>query len=140
MKNRTPLILCIIGGILLILSNFTGGTNTILFLGMFLNSIPALAPYLVIINFILIVLFAIAWSGGYAVILGGALLSRDHVRLGKFIIAIAAGFGLISLLLIIIWVVWTSGWFALLAFGWLIVNTPTALGLVLTIIARSTAD
>jgi len=140
LKNQTPFLLCLIGGILLLASHFTGGVSTIVFLWLFLSGIPALAPYLPIIGIILLILFIIAWSGGIAIILGGLLLTTTHVRLGKFIIAIAAGFGLISLILVVIWVVWTSGWAALLTLGWLIINTPWALGLVLTVIARSMAD
>lgn len=67
------------------------------------------------------------------------MLTTSHIRIGKFIIAIAAGFGLISLILTIILVVFSSGWGGLLFLTWLILNTAWALGLVLTIIARSTA-
>jgi hypothetical protein len=139
MKNQTPLLLCLFGGILLTASHFTGGVDTIIFLWLFLSSIPALAPYLPIIGIILLILYAIAFLGGISVIVGGVLLTTSHVRLGKFIIAIAAGFGLISLILIIIWVVLVGGWVALLALGWLIINIPWALGLVLTVFARSMA-
>jgi len=139
MKNQTPLILCLIGGFLLHSAHYTGGINSILLVGLFLNSIPALAPYLIVINSILFVLFVIAWSGGIAVALGGVLLTTSQVRLGKIIIAIAAGFGLISLILIIIWVILVYGWAALLILYWLIMTTPWAFGLILTIIARTKA-
>ena len=139
MKNQTPMILCILGGLLLHASHFTGGVNSIVFLWIFLSAIPALAPYLSIIGIILLILYAIAYLGGISVIVGGVLLTTSHVRLGKFIIAIAAGFGLISLILVIIWVVLVGGLLALLALGWLIINIPWALGLVLTILARSMA-
>jgi len=139
MKNQTPFILCLVGGFLLLASHFTGGTNTIVFLWLFLNAIPALAPYMFIINIILFILLLIAWFGGASIIIGGLLLTTSQVRLGKFIIAIAAGFGLISFILVIIWVVLVNGWAVLLLLSWLIINTPWALGLVLTIIARSTA-
>ena len=139
MKNQTPLILCLIGGFLLHSTQYTGGVNSILVVGSFLNSIPALAPYLLIINSILFVLFVIAWSGGIAVAFGGVLLTTSHVRSGKFIIAIAAGFGLISLILVVLWVILVLGWVALFYLTWLILTTPWALGLFLTIIARSKA-
>ena len=140
MKNQTPFALCLIGGILLIGSHYIGGVNTIVFLWLFLAGILALAPYMAIINIIMFVLLFIAWSGGAAVIVGGLLLTTSHVRLGKFIIALAAGFGLFSLILVIIWVVLVGGWAALLLLPWLIINIPWALGLILTIVARSTAD
>lgn len=140
MKNQTPFALCLIGGILLIASHFTGGINTIVFLWLFLSTLSVLTPYMAIINVIMFILFVIAWAGGAAIILGGLLLTTSLVRLGKFIIAIAAGFGLISLILVIIWVLVFGGWTALVVLTWLIFNTPWALGLVLTVIARSTAD
>jgi hypothetical protein len=139
MKNQTPFFLCLIGGLLLIATHFTGGVQSIFFLWLFLSGIPALAPFLTIIWIILFILFLIAWSGGLSVIIGGFLLTTSHVRVGKIIIAIAAGFGLISLILIAIWVVVTSGWAGLMVLSWLIITTPWALGLFLTILARSRA-
>ena len=139
MKNQTPFQLCLIGGLFLLLANYTGGINTIVLVFLFLHAIPALAPVYFFIDILLIILFVIAWLGGFAVILGGFLLTTSHVRTGKFIIAIAAGFGLISLILTVIWVVISFGWGGLLALTWLILHAAWALGIILTIIARSTA-
>jgi hypothetical protein len=139
MKNKIPFFLCLIGGLLLIATHFTGGVSSILFLWLFLSGIPALASFLAVIWIILFFLFLIAWAGGLSVIIGGFLLTTSHVRLGKIIIAIAAGFGLISLVLIVIWVILTSGWIALLALSWMIVTTPWAFGIFLTILARTKA-
>jgi hypothetical protein len=138
-KNQTPFALCLIGGILLLASHFTGGINTIYFLWLFLSGIPALAPFLAIINVIMFILFLIAWAGGAAIIIGGLLLTTSLVRLGKFIIAIAAGFGLISLILVILWIGLVGGWAALLVLSFLITTTPWAMGLILTIVARHNA-
>ncbi len=104
-----------------------------------IHLIPALAPFYFIIDIILLILGLIAWAGGYGVVIGGFLLTTSHVRLGKFVIAIAAGFGLISFILTILWVYMTLGWGGLLLLSWLIMHSIWALGLVLTIIARSTA-
>ncbi|MFX1481618.1 MAG: hypothetical protein ACFFCP_00365 [Promethearchaeota archaeon] len=139
MKNQTPFVLCIIGGILLILAGYEHGVATIFLVYSFVHAISALAPYYFIIDTILVILGLIAWSGGYAVIIGGYLLTTSHVRLGKFIIAIAAGFGLISFILTILWVFLTAGWMGLLVLTWLIFHSLWAIGLILTIIARSTA-
>ncbi len=139
MKNRTPFLLCLIGGIFLFGAGYNGGIDTIVLIFLLVHSIPALAPIYFFANILLFILFVIAWSGGLAVILGGYMLTTSHIRIGKFIIAIAAGFGLISLILTIILVVFSSGWGGLLFLTWLILNTAWALGLVLTIIARSTA-
>ena len=139
MRNQTPFALCLIGGLLLIGASYTTGIGTIALIYNLVHSIAALTPFYLIIDILLFILLIIAWSGGIAVILGGFLLTTSQIRLGKLIIGIAAGFGIISLILTIIWVVVTLGWGGLLFLTWLILNTAWALGLVLTIIARSTA-
>jgi hypothetical protein len=139
MKNQTPFALCIIGGLFLIAAGYNHGIGTIFLIYAFVHAIAALAPYYLIIDFVLVILGVIAWAGGYAVILGGYLLTTSHVRLGKFIIAIAAGFGLISFILTIVWVYLAFGIAGLLVLTWLIMNSVWAIGLILTIIARSTA-
>ncbi|MFW9768595.1 MAG: hypothetical protein ACFFF9_05810 [Candidatus Thorarchaeota archaeon] len=139
MKNQTPFALCIIGGLFLIAAGYNHGIATIFLIYAFVHAIAALAPYYVIIDFVLLLLGVIAWTGGYAVILGGYLLTTSHVRMGKFIIAIAAGFGLISFILTIVWVYLAFGITGLLVLTWLIMNSIWAIGLILTIIARSTA-
>jgi hypothetical protein len=139
MKNQTPFALCLLGGLFLILAGYNHGINTILLIYLFIHSIAALAQFYLIIDIVLFILGIIAWAGGYAVILGGFLLTTRHVRLGKTIIAIAAGFGLISFILVLVWVYITLGWAGILVLSWLILHTAWALGLVLTIIARSTA-
>jgi len=131
--------MCLIGGLMPLLANYTQGVATIVLVYQFVHSLPALAPLYLLIDVVLVFLWIIAWSGGLSVILGGALVTTSHVRLGKFIIAVAAGFGLISLILTVVWVFWASGWTGLLILSWLVMNTPLALGLILTVIARSTA-
>ncbi len=140
MKNQLPFVLCLIGGLLLVSVNYTHGVNTIALLYIFLHGITALAPYIFIIDAILLVLWLIAWFGGASVIAGGYLLTTSYVRLGKIVIAIAAGFGLISLILTVLWVLLVSGWAGLLVLSLLIANTGWAMGLILTIIARTMAD
>jgi hypothetical protein len=139
MRNQTPFALCIIGGLLLLGSGYAQGGNTIVLVYLLVHSIPALAPFFLVIDVILLILWIIAFLGGFAVIFGGYLLTTSHIRTGKFIIAIATGFGLISFILIIIWVLLTVGWTGLLVLTWLILHTAWALGLVLTIVARSMA-
>jgi hypothetical protein len=139
MKNQTPFALCFVGGFFLILAGYNHGISTIFLIYAVVHAIAALSPYYFIIDLVLFILGIIAWAGGYAVIIGGYLLTTRHVRLGKIIIAIAAGFGLISFILTILWVYITAGIGGLLVLGWLIMHTSWALGLVLTIIARNTA-
>lgn len=140
MRNQTPFLLCLIGGLVLAAVGYTHGINIIVLVYILVHSIAALAPLYLIIDIVLLVLFIIAWAGGFAIILGGILLTTSHVRLGKLIIAIAAGFGLISLILVLLWVVLVNGFLGLLVLTWLILNTAWALALVMTVVARSMAD
>ena len=139
MKNQTPFALCLLGGLFLILAGYDHGIRTIFLIYAVVHALSALAPYYIIIDSILTVLGVIAWSGGYAVILGGYLLTTSHVRLGKFLIMIAAGFGLISFILTLLWFFIAGGLVGLLFLVWLILNSIWALGLVMTIVARSMA-
>ena len=139
MKNQTSFALCVIGGLFLILAGYDHGIRTVFLIYGVVHAFAALAPYYFIIDSILTILGIIAWSGGYAVLLGGYLLTTSHVRIGKFFIMIAAGFGLISFILTILWFFIFGGWVGLLFLTWLILNSLWALGLVLTIIARSKA-
>jgi len=138
-KNQTPFALCIIGGLFLIVAGYNHGISTIFLIYAVVHAIAALAPFYFIIDAILLVLGLIAWAGGYAVIIGGYLLTTSHVRLGKILIMIAAGFGIISFILTLLWFLIAGGWVGLLFLAWLILNSMWALGLVLTIIARSMA-
>lgn len=139
MRNQTPFLLCLIAGLLFILFNYTNGADSIITIYFFIHSIAALAPIYIIIDIILLILWIIAWSGGFAIIIGGYLLTSKHVRLGKFIIGIAAGFGLISLILIILWVQIVYGWAGLLVLAWLAWHSAWAIAIILTIIARRLA-
>ncbi|MEX2722111.1 MAG: hypothetical protein Q6362_011975 [Candidatus Wukongarchaeota archaeon] len=49
-------------------------------------------------GFLLVILF-LASLGGITIILGGILIGKERLSLGKFLIAIGAGFGLISVIL-----------------------------------------
>ncbi|MHA1909415.1 MAG: hypothetical protein ACW98Y_19110 [Candidatus Thorarchaeota archaeon] len=140
MRNQTPFLLCLIAGLVLWAVGYTHGVNTIVLVYILVHSIAVLAPFYLIIDIILFILFLIAWAGGFAIIVGGILLTTSYVRLGKVIIAISAGFGLISLILVVLWVVITNGLLGLLVLTWLILHTAWALALVLTVIARSMAE
>ena len=136
MRNQTPFALCIIGGLLLIAVGYTEGANTIIAIYLLLHAIPIPNVLFLIIDFILLILWIIAWTGGFAILVGGYLLTTNHVRLGKFIIAIAAGFGLLSLIFAVLYVVWVFGLPGLLLLTWVILTTAKLLGIVLTVIAR----
>ena len=138
MNNRTPFLLCLIGGILLIITSVAGS------IGFFADliayaaaSFPDLAG---ILEWILVILSYIAGLGGIGVILGGFLLTRNRVGTGKFIIGIAAGIGLIGLIINLIQIFLVGGalgTFNILALG---LQSPGWVGAFITIPARRMAS
>lgn len=87
MKNHTPLALCLIAGIMLVLVQWLGGMRSLIFLYMIIYSVTQLDPLFPVIDIIFIILGAIALLGGWATIMGGLLLTTSFVRLGKIITA-----------------------------------------------------
>lgn len=139
MRNQIPFLMCLIAGLLFLAANYTSGLGTIFAIYVLVHSITALSAFYIIIDLVLIILVIIAWSGGFAIIIGGYLLTIKHVRLGKIIVAISSGFGLISLILVILYVQTVFGWAGLLILTWLVWNSAWAIAIILTIIARTLA-
>jgi len=140
MRNATPFVLCLIGGLMLIMVNYSGAMWNLLFgLYIFIHGLPALSGIWLIVDIILLVLWIISWLGGIAIILGGYLMTTRRVGTGKFIVGIAAGFGLFSLIILIIQVVIVGGLVGLLVFFAIAANSLLGMGLLLTIIARRIA-
>lgn len=138
-RNETPFVLCLIAGLILIAVSYTRGVDIIILVYGLVHSITALSPLYFIIDIVLFILFLIAWAGGWAVILGGVLLTTSHIGIGKWIIAIAAGFGFISLILVILWTYLAFGLLGLLIFTSLVISTAWAMALIMTVVARRMA-
>ena len=75
----------------------------------------------------------VAALGGIAVILGGILISKEKIRLGKFSISLGAGMGLLGLIISIIVAISEN---SLLISGFFSVG---GVGLILSIYARRAA-
>jgi len=101
MKNFGWILLCIIGGILMIVGSVVG---SITFFETLFDLIEADVGENVakIVSLVIQILGYIAIAGGISVIVGSLIVAMDHYRLGKFIIGIGAGMGLISLLIFLI--------------------------------------
>ena len=101
MKNKKWVILCIIGGILMILGSTIG---SIAFFEMIFGLLQGILSQslLKIVDLVLKVLAYIAGGGGVSVIIGAILVGIGVYRLGKIIIAIGAGIGLIGFIIYII--------------------------------------
>lgn len=126
MKKRIiSFILAIISGIFLILS----GTN-----GMSL--IEKISDFVLryfniqILKLILGLLTIVASFGGISVIIGGFLIYKKKIRLGRFIILIGTGAGLISLLLQFLILIFTQG----ISINWFL--SFSTLGVILSVLAR----
>ena len=101
MENKKWIILCIIGGILMILGSAIGSIAFFeIIYGLLIGILDQLL--LDILALVLQVLVYIAMGGGLSVIIGALIVAMGHYRLGKFIIAIGAGMGLISLIIFIV--------------------------------------
>ena len=98
MQNKKWILLCIIGGILMIISSTVGSIT-------FFETIFSLIEADIgedeakIVSLVIQILAYIAMGGGISVIVGAMIVAMDHYRLGKFIIGIGAGMGLIGLII-----------------------------------------
>ena len=92
--------LCIIGGILMIVSGTVGSVG---FIGTLIEKLsvwaPSLAPFL---SPILWILTIIAMGGGISVIIGCLIYNGGNEGTGKFIVGLGAGMGLFGLIIAII--------------------------------------
>ncbi|MHA1913082.1 MAG: zinc ribbon domain-containing protein [Promethearchaeota archaeon] len=97
MRNKTGIVLLIIGGILMIVSTTVGSIGFYEFLyDILVNEVPAnLIPILdIALN---IIRFIADWGGG-AIIFGAFLIMLKQYRLGKWIISVGLAFGTLALL------------------------------------------
>ena len=101
MENKKWILLCIIGGILMIIGSVIG---SVAFFETLFSYIEADVGEDVakVVSLVIQILAYIAMGGGISVIIGSIIVAMDHYRLGKFIIGIGAGMGLISLLIFLI--------------------------------------
>lgn len=101
MENKKWILLCIIGGILMIISSVVG---SIAFFETMFSAIEADVGEDVakIVSLVIQILGYVAMGGGISVIIGALIFAMDHYRLGKFLISLGAGMGLISLIIFFI--------------------------------------
>ena len=125
-RNTQAMGIAVIAGILLIISGISGLATW--------ETIKDFVTTHIVDNSIIQVVFAIlifiASLGGIAVIIGGLLIGKNNVGLGKFIIALGAGLGLIGLIFSLI-ITYMEGNFTIGSFFSL-----GAIGLILSIVAR----
>lgn len=96
MKNLTWILLCFLGGILMIIGSATGSAEFYVYLADLVSSYIS-PEFLPLVAAILTVLGYIALFGGYSVIVGTILILINQIKLGRIIIMIATSFGMLGL-------------------------------------------
>ena len=99
--NKNALILCVLGGVLLIASGASGVIGLIDELAQALYAILELSLVLTIENF-MAGLATITILSGAVVIVGGIVLTTSHTRAGRIIVNLAITMGIIGLMMILI--------------------------------------
>jgi hypothetical protein len=137
LHNRNPLLLCIGGGILMILSGISGAIGVI-------GELSEILPYFLGLTFFesfenfMAGLAAWAGLGGIVTILGGFILTTERVRFGRIIILAGIVVSLVGLLMVLVQMA-SAGVFVMglmeqlqQSLGWI--------GAMMAFIARITAD
>ncbi|MHA2394080.1 MAG: hypothetical protein ACXAEX_19265 [Promethearchaeota archaeon] len=100
MEDKKWILLCVIGGTLMILGSTIGNINFFeTVYGMLVGTLSE--TWLDIIRYGLNILAFIAAGGGVSVIVGAVIVGFGMYRLGKIIIALGAGLGLIGFIIFI---------------------------------------
>ncbi|MHA1377208.1 MAG: hypothetical protein ACTSRG_02390 [Candidatus Helarchaeota archaeon] len=136
MVNKKMVVLCIIGGILMILSGTVGSIG---FFGTILNYLKTWAPQIApVLEIVMTIFTVIATGGGVSVILGALICSGDNYGLGKFVIGLGAGMGLFGLIISLITSIYggTIATDAIAILNDIIHGSYGFIGVILTIIAR----
>ncbi len=109
MKNLIWILLCFLGGTLMIIGSAIGSAVFYVYLANLVSSYIS-PEFMPLVAVILTVLEYIAFYGGYSVIVGAILILIDQIRLGKIIIMVATSFGMLGLVFYVgIWILGYSG-------------------------------
>lgn len=134
-QNLIALILSITAGLLLIISGTSGPIGIYLTILEKLPLFTQNALILSIVSIVALMLIILSSLGGFAVILGGYFIYRNHIGMGKITIGLGAGVGIPWLLFILFTLMKAQEVSAVIAqyslIGWT--------GIILSFIARSIA-
>lgn len=101
MEDKKWILLCVIGGILMILGSTIGNINFFETVYGMLEGILTSQLWLDIIRYGLNAMAFIAAGGGVTVIVGAVIVGFGVYGIGKFIIGLGAGLGLIGFIIFI---------------------------------------
>ncbi|MFX0055040.1 MAG: hypothetical protein ACFFAX_04900 [Promethearchaeota archaeon] len=139
MRNKIPWLLCVAGGVMLILSGAVGNIGIFDTVAEIAATIPELEPYLPTIELVRQALGVLASLGGNIVLIGGFLLTIEKLHLGKFLIGAGAGMGIFGLIISIGQTAYTSGLDATVTWITGMAMTMNGAAIILTILARMMA-
>ena len=97
MNKKLAILLCIVGGVLMILSSMLGSISLFETMYTYIKTEVGVNTARVLF-FVIQILAIIAMGGGISVIVGTLIAAMDKIRIGRFIIGIGAGMGLIGLI------------------------------------------
>ncbi|MBS3795515.1 MAG: hypothetical protein KGY80_11490 [Candidatus Thorarchaeota archaeon] len=139
MENKKSFLLCLLGGLLLIITSATGSIGYFAMLEQ-LHTVPELQDIMWLVDILLNILTYVAGLGGIGVIIGGYLLTTERVGTGKFIVGLAAGTSLIGLLIDLGKMLYFVGLEIVIDFLLIIAQSIGWIGIILSIIGRQTAS
>jgi hypothetical protein len=125
-RNSKAMVIAIVAGLLLLIAGVSGVASW----QSIKNFVTTHIMDNSIIQIVFVILIFIASLGGISVIVGGLLIGKNEIGIGKFIISLGAGLGLIGLIFSIIVAIMEKN---LTISSFLSIG---AIGLILSIIAR----
>jgi len=109
MKNLIWILLCFLGGILMITGSAIGSAEFYVYFANLVSSYIS-PDFMPLVAVILTILEYISFYGGYSVIVGAILILINQIRIGKIIIMVATSFGMLGLVFYVgIWILGYSG-------------------------------
>ncbi|MGY5875891.1 MAG: hypothetical protein RTU30_09105 [Candidatus Thorarchaeota archaeon] len=96
LHNRNPLILCLIGGSLLLIAGASGAIGV---MGDLLTNLDSVLGEdgVMTVELVLGILSGLTILGGFGVILGGIIITTKRVEAGRILILLCTGMGVLGL-------------------------------------------
>ena len=136
-RNRAACWILVVSGILMIIGGVINGPGIIGAIGQLLVKSQIITnPLLVLLISMIVRICAIfGLFGGFSVIFGAYVITKNHIRLGKLIVGLGAGGGLFTLIILVLLAL-SWGIYAFLGFLWAIAHSVGAIGVLLSIYGR----
>ncbi len=134
-SNKAACWILVISGLLMIVGGVVNGPGIIGVIGLLLLKSQILTSFLLVFLIVVIVGICAIFGlfGGFSVIFGAYVISKNHIRLGKLIVGLGAGGGLFTLI-ILVFLALSSG--VIMDFLWTLTHSIGAMGILLSIYGR----